>query len=48
MLLTNNYRIHLPTVRDDEPLAKSTGALDLQTKRCSSYQAAINQQFLLR
>ena len=32
MLLTNNYRIHLRTVRDDEPLAKSTGALDLLTK----------------
>ena len=32
MRLTTNYRIHLPTVRDDELLAKSTGALDLQTK----------------
>jgi len=36
MHLTTNYRIHLPTVRDDELLAKSTGALDLQTKLRSS------------
>jgi len=41
MRLTTNYRIHFPTVRDDELLAKSTGALDLQPSYGSADKVTI-------